>query len=127
VCSGVEIIQQEMRSSSSIAVSLKRQSWRESVIIGRANGLVRNRGAYIRAAMPKFIADESHEVGQYLVGRLIEYIEAQHPSIGDMKSFLKETAAQHDLSLPEDQVECVIEVSYFKWKSGVAGQNPERS
>ena len=105
--------------SSSIVVSFKRQSWRESVIIGRANGLVRNRAAYIRAALPKFVADESHEIGQFLVGRLVDYIDECHPSIDDMKNYLKEVAAKHDLPLPEDQVECVIEVSYFKWKSGV--------
>lgn len=102
---------------SSVAVSPKRQAWRESVILGRAKGPIRNRAAYLRAALPEFIADEGHEIGQWLVGRLVEYIDEHHPTIEGMKGFLNQTASADDLPLPEDQIESVIEIGYFRWKA----------
>jgi hypothetical protein len=118
--------------SSALAVSRKRQAWRESVILNRASGTVRNRDAYLRKSLPEFIRDETHEVGQWLVARLVEHIDHEHPSIEDMKAFVRQAAHVNDLPLPDDQIESVIEIAYFKWKGrvleveahkGSAGQN----
>jgi hypothetical protein len=105
--------------SSVAAVSIKRQTWRESVILARANGLVRNRTAYLRAALPQFIADEPQEIGQWLVALLVEEIDSRHPTIPGMKEFLKQEAEVHDLPVSDDFIERVIEIAYFKWKRKV--------
>ena len=112
-----EIAQQDRQSSG--FVSPVHQAWREKVILERAAGAVRNRAAYLRKALPAFISDETHEVGQWLVSRLVEHIDRYHPSIDGMKSFLKQEARRYDLPLPDDQIESVIQVAYFKWKAGV--------
>ena len=88
------------------------------MILARASGPIRNRTAYLRAAMPVFVADEQHEIGQWLVARLVEHIDRDHPTINGMKSFLKQAAENHDLPLPDDRIEAVVEISH-KWKSGV--------
>lgn len=105
--------------SSVIAVSPKHQAWRESVVLARASGPIRNRTAYLRAAMPAFVADEQHEIGQWLVARLVEYIDSEHPTVNGMKIFLKRTAENHDLPVPDDQIEAVVEIGYYKWKSKI--------
>jgi hypothetical protein len=104
---------------SVIAVSSKHQAWRESVIVARASGPIRNRAAYLRAAMPAFVADEQHEIGQWLVARLVEHIDSEHPTIEGIKNFLKLSAAAHDLLLSDDLVESIIAIAYFRWKAGV--------
>ena len=113
------ISREDFSLSSVAAVSLKRRAWRESVIFGRASGLVRNRAAYLRAAMPKFVADEIEEIGNYLVSHLVEYIDSNHPNIDDMRCFVKQAAESHELPLEDDFVERVIEAAYFKWKAAV--------
>lgn len=113
------IMIREDHQSSSATVSQKRLAWRESVILNRAAGPVRNRVAYLRRAMPEFIADESHEIGSWLTARLVEEIEAHHPPIEGMKSFLEQSAGGHDLPLSDDLVESIIAIGYFRWKAGV--------
>jgi hypothetical protein len=112
-------ISRQVSSSSSVIVSSKRHAWRESVILGRASGLVRNRAAYLRAAMPAFVADEIEEIGNYLVSRLVEYIDSNHPKIEGMRLFVTEAAEANDLPLTDDFTERIIEASYFKWKAVV--------
>jgi len=102
-----------------MAVSLKHQAWRQSVILARASGPIRNRTAYLRAAMPAFIADEQHEIGQWLVARLVEHIDSEHPTIYGMRIFVKRAAENHDLPVPDDQIEAVVEIGYYKWKSKI--------
>ena len=109
----------EDHQSSSAIVSQKRKVWRESVILNRAAGPVRNRVAYLRRAMPEFIADELHEIGSWLTARLVEEIEAHHPPIEAMRSFVEQSAAAHDLPLFDDLVESIIAIAYFRWKAGV--------
>ena len=109
----------ENHQSSSAIVSQKRKAWRESVILNRAAGPVRNRVAYLRRAMPDFIADELHEIGSWLTARLVEEIDAHHPPIEGMKNFLEQSAGAHDLPLADDLVESIIEIAYFRWKAGV--------
>ena len=79
-------------------VSSKREAWRESVVFGRAKGPIRNRVAYLRKAMPEFLADEGHEIYQFLVGRLVEHIDAARPNIDGMKSIVQQAAEAHDPS-----------------------------
>ncbi len=110
-------MQGQSQSSSVVAVSRKRQAWREFVILSRAKGPIRNRAAYLRAALPEFLRDELHEIAQWLVGRLVEHIGAHHPTIDGMKMFLKQAAEAHELPLPNDLIESVIEIAYFKWKA----------
>lgn|SRR5487761_874000 len=109
----------ENKSSTSIVVSLKRQNWRESVILGRARGAVRNRAAYLRKAMPEFVTDELHEIGSWLTARLIEEIDARHPTIEGMKNFLRQSADANELPLSDDLVESIIAIAYFRWKANV--------
>ena len=121
------IMIREDHQSSSAVVSQKRKAWRESVILNRASCLVRNRDAYLRKALPEFIDDETHEIGQWLACRLVEFIDHERPQIEDMKAFVRREAGANDLPLPDDLIESVIEVSYFKWKANVIGrglQNP---
>jgi hypothetical protein len=117
----------EDHQSSSAVVSQKRKAWRKSVILNRASCPVRNRDAYLRKALPEFIDDETHEIGQWLACRLVEFIDHERPQIEDMKAFVRREAGANDLPLPDDLIESVIEVSYFKWKANVIGrglQNP---
>lgn len=121
---------QQGKSSSSIGarpteqsacprVSARREAWRESVVLGRAKGPIRNRVAYLCKAMPQFVADEQHEVYQWLVGQLVEHIDAARPNVDRMKLFVKQAAEVHDLPLTDTSVECVVELAYFKWKAKV--------
>jgi hypothetical protein len=83
--------------------------------------------------MPAFIADETQEIGEWLVGQLVLEIDAHHPTIEEMKFFLKQAAEVHDLPLPDKLIDGIIEIAYYKWKFGVidsgrcerrTGQNP---
>jgi hypothetical protein len=108
------------RAGSSISiVSARRKAWRESVILGRASGPIRNRGAYLRVAMPQFVADELNEIRHWLAARLVEEIDANHPSVVEMKTFLQKNAQCHDLPVPDELIEEVIVVGYFKWKARI--------
>ena len=123
MCPGIGVLGEfgsRPTSSSVVAASAKRQAWRESIILSRANGPVRNRTAYLRVAMPSFVADEMHEVGNYLVSRLVGYIDSNHPTIEGMKLFVREAAEAHELPLPDDLIESVIEIAYFKWKGALS-------
>ncbi len=108
----------QAQSSSIVAVSPKRQAWRESVILGRAKGRIRNRRAYLRAALPEFVADELQEIARWLVGRLVEHIDANHPSIDGMENFLRQAAAEHDLPVPMESVIEVINSQEFGIRRG---------
>jgi hypothetical protein len=87
------------RAEQPAKVSSKRESWRTSVVLGRAKGPVRNPAVYVRAAMPEFVANEECEIYQWLTGRLAEHINANHPTIADMQCFVKQAAENHDLPL----------------------------
>ena len=82
-------------------------------MFGRAKGPIRNRVAYLRKAMPEFLADEGHEIYQFLVGRLVEHIDAARPNIDGMKSIVQQAAEAHDLPITDDSVECVIDLVTF--------------
>ena len=98
-------------------ISAVRQSWRETVILSRAKGPVRNRTSYLRAAMPTFVANEKFEIAQWLVSQLAREIQAHHPSIDRMKAFVERLTTENDLPRDAEMIEPVIELAYFKWKS----------
>lgn len=110
----------EDQQSSTAVVSQQRATWRERVILSRASGVVRNRDAYLRKALPEFIRDEIHEIGQWLVGRLVEFINRERPRIDEMKVFVRREAHANDLPLTDDLIESIIEIAYFKWKATVS-------
>ena len=115
-----EGILETIPTSSIVGPRFNRQQWRETVIFGRAKGIIRNRAAYLRAALPAFIADEAHEIAQWIALQLIEYIESDRPSINEMQIFVRRTAEVNDLPLNEDLVDPIIEIAYFNWKTRLA-------
>jgi hypothetical protein len=99
------------------------QRWREKVIFSRAKGIIRNRSAYLRTALPPFIADEDHEIGQWLASQLIEYIQSNHPSVSSMQAFVTRIAESEGLPLNDDLIDPIVEVAYFKWKSRLTSES----
>ena len=89
------------------------------MILSRASGPVRRPAAYLQKALPQFIHDEANEMGQWLVNRLVEEIDKNHPSIEEMKTFVAQSARQDDLPVTDVLIEAVIEIAYYKWKSKI--------
>lgn len=87
----------------------KRQAWREETILGRAKTTPSNTQNYLRASLPKFLANEAEEIMAWLAQKGLE-LWASDPTMpwADVADELKQAAASRGLPYSPETIDEAI-------------------